>query len=138
MNGRKRHLLVDVLGLILAVVVHPANLQDRDGARLVFERARGRFPRLKKIWADGGYAGQLVEWVKSSFRWVLQIVRRSAEACGFEALPHRWIVERTFGWFNRYRRLSKDYEFLPDTSESMIYIAMIHLMLKRLRPCPAT
>lgn len=138
MNGRKRHLLVDVLGLILAVVVHPANIQDRDGARLVLERARGVFPRLKKIWADGGYAGQLVEWVKSSFRWVLEIVSRSPEACGFEVLPHRWIVERTFAWFNRYRRLSKDYEFLPATSESMIYIAMIHLMLKRLRPCPVT
>jgi len=137
-NGRKRHLLVDVLGLILAVVVHPANIQDRDGVRLVLERARGVFPRLKKIWADGGYAGQLVEWVKSSFRWVLEIVHRSAEACGFEVLPHRWIVERTFGWFNRYRRLSKDYEFLPATSESMIYIAMIHLMLKRLRPCRVT
>lgn len=138
MNGRKRHLLVDVLGLILAVVVHPANIQDRDGARLVLERARGMFPRLKKIWADGGYAGQLVEWVKSSFRWVLEIVTRPAKACGFEVLPHRWIVERTFGWFNRYRRLSKDYEFLTDTSETMIYVAMIHLMLKRLRPCPAT
>ena len=138
MNGRKRHLLVDVLGLILAVVVHPADIQDRDGARLVFDRVRGLLPRLKKVWADGGYAGQLVEWVKSSFRWVLQIVRRPAEACGFEALPHRWIVERTFGWFNRYRRLSKDYEFLTDTSETMIYISMIHLMLKRLRPCQAT
>jgi putative transposase len=100
-NGRKRHLLVDVLGLILAVVVHPADIQDRDGSRLVFDRVRGRYPRLKKVWADGGYAGQLVEWVKSSLRWVLKIVRRPAEACGFEALPHRWIVERTFAWFNR-------------------------------------
>jgi|YNPBryunderm2012_1023409.scaffolds.fasta_scaffold05325_2 putative transposase len=136
-NGRKRHLLVDVLGLILAVVVHPADIQDRDGARLVFDRVRGLLPRLKKVWADGGYAGQLVEWVKSSFRWVLEIVSRPAEACGFEVLPRRWIVERTFGWFNRYRRLSKDYEFLTDTSETMIYIAMIHLMLKRLRPCQA-
>ena len=137
MNGRKRHLLVDVLGLILAVVVHPADIQDRDGARLVFDRVRGLLPRLKKVWADGGYAGQLVQWVKSSFGWVLEIVSRSAEACGFQVLPRRWIVERTFGWFNRYRRLSKDYEFLTDTSETMIYIAMIHLMLKRLRPCKA-
>jgi len=136
-NGRKRHLLVDVLGLILAVVVHPADIQDRDGARLVFDRVRGLLPRLKKVWADGGYAGQLVQWVKSSFGWVLEIVSRSAEACGFQVLPRRWIVERTFGWFNRYRRLSKDYEFLTDTSETMIYIAMIHLMLKRLRPCKA-
>jgi putative transposase len=137
-NGRKRHVLVDVLGLILAVVVHPANIQDRDGARLVFERVRGLFPRLKKVWADGAYAGQLVDWVKSSLRWVLEIVSRPAEARGFEVLPRRWIVERTFGWFNRYRRLSKDYEFLTDTSETMIYIAMIHLMVRRLRPCEAT
>lgn len=127
---------MDVLGLILAVVVHPANIQDRDGARLVLERARGVFPRLKKIWADRGYAGPLVEWVKSSFRWVLEIIGRSAETRGFDVLPHRWIVERTFAWFNRYRRPSKDYEFLPATNESMIYVAMIHLMVKRLRPCP--
>jgi len=98
---------------------------------------RGLLPRLKKVWADGGYAGQLVQWVKSSFGWVLEIVSRPAEACGFQVLPRRWVVERTFGWFNRYRRLSKDYEFLTDTSETMIYIAMIHLMLKRLRPCQA-
>ena len=111
---------MDVVGLILAVVVHPANIQDQDAARLVFERARGVFPRLKKIWADRGYAGQLVEWVKSSLRWVLDGIGRSAEARGFEVLPHCWIVERTFAWFNRYRRLSKDYEFLPATSESMI------------------
>ena len=80
----------------------------------------------------------MVEWVKSSFRWVLEIVSRPAEASGFEVLPHRWIVERTFGWFNRYRRLSKDYEYLTETSEAMIYIAMIHLMLRRLHPCQAT
>ena len=134
MKGRKRHLLVDTLGLILAVVVHPANIQDRDGARLVLERVGRLLPRLKKIWVDGAYAGQLVEWVWSSFRWVLEVVRRPAEARGFEALPGRWVVERTFGWFNRYRRLSKDYEFCVDTSEAMIYVAMIHLMLRRLRP----
>ena len=94
-------------------------------------------PRLKKVWADGGYSGQLVQWLNSSFGWVLEIVSRPAEACGLQVLPRRWIVERTFGWFNRYRRLSKDYEFLTDTSETMIYIALIHLMLKRLRPCQA-
>ena len=117
--------------------MHPANIQDRDGARLVFERVRGRFPRLKTIWGDGGYAGALVEWVQSSLGWVLEIVRRWAEACGFEVLLRGWIGERTFGWLNRYRRLSKDYEFLTETSEAMIYVAMIHLMLKRLRPCQA-
>ncbi|MDW8036933.1 MAG: transposase, partial [Thermoguttaceae bacterium] len=87
--------------------------------------------------ADGGYAGQLIEWLKRSFGWVLEIVSRLAEAVGFEVLPRRWVVERTFGWFNRYRRLSKDYEFLPATSETMILVAIIHLMVRRLRACPA-
>ena len=137
MKARKRHLLVDTLGLILAVVVDPANIQDRDGARLVLERVGGMLPRLKKIWVDGAYAGQLVEWVWSSFRGVLEVVRRPAEARGFEVLPRRWVVERTFGWFNRCRRLSKDYEFCVDTSEAMIYVAMTHLMLRRLRPAAA-
>jgi len=135
-NGRKRHLLVDTLGLILAVVVHPADVQDRDGARLVFERVRGWLPRLKLVWADGGYAGKLVSWVTSSFSWVLEIVKRSDDAQGFEVLPRRWVVERTFGWFNRYRRLSKDYEYLTQSSEAMICISMIHLMLRRLHPRP--
>jgi putative transposase len=137
-NGRKRHILVDTLGLLLMVVVHAANVQDRDGARLVLERAKGRFPRLQLIWADGGYTGKLVEWVKSVCRWVLEIVKRSDDGKGFQVLPRRWVVERTFGWLGRYRRLSKDYEGLPESSEAMIYIAMIHLMVRRLtrRPQP--
>lgn len=134
MNGRKRHLLVDTLGLILAVAVHAADIQNRDGAKLVFDRIRGWLPRLKIIWADGGYAGKLVDWVKSSLSWVLEIVKRSDDLRGFQVLPHRWIVERTFGWFNRYRRLSKDYEYLPETSETIIRISMIHLILRRLHP----
>jgi putative transposase len=138
-NGRKRHLLVDTLGLVLMVVVHAANIQDRDGARLLLEKARGRFPRLRLIWADGGYTGKLVDWVKTLCLWVLEIVKRSDDVKGFQVLPHRWVVERTFGWLGRYRRLSKDYEGLPESSEAMIYIAMIHLMVRRLgrQPQPA-
>jgi putative transposase len=120
------------LGLVLAVVVHAADVQDRDGAKLVFERVRGWLRRLKIIWADGAYAGQLVQWVKSSMSWVLEIVKRSADMQGFQILPRRWVVERTFGWFNRYRRLSKDYEYLTQSSEVMIQICMINLMLRRL------
>ena len=127
-------MLVDTLGLILAVVVHPADIQDRDGAKLVFDRIRGWLPRLKLVWADGGYAGKLIDWVKSSLSWVLEIVKRSDDAQGFQVLPRRWIVERTFGWFNRYRRLSKDYEYLTESSETIIQLSMIHLMLRRLHP----
>jgi putative transposase len=133
-SGRKRHLLVDVMGLVLAVVVHSAGIQDRDGAKLVFERIRNRFERLKLIWADGGYAGKLVAWVQSSCRYELEIVKRNDDLKGFHVLPRRWVVERTFGWLGRYRRLSKDYEFYPETSETLVHIAMINLMVRRLAP----
>ena len=132
--------MVDTLGLIIAIVVHAANLQDRDGAKLVLaklnEKHKGRrlFPRLKRIWADGGYAGQLIDWVKHLGRWTLQIVKRSEDAVGFAVLPKRWIVERTFAWLGKYRRLSKDYETLTESSESMIRVAMINLMIHRLEP----
>ena len=126
---------MDTVGLILAVVVHAANIQDRDGAKMVFARLRGHFPRLRLIWADGGYRGKLVEWVKGFGDWTLQIVKRNAEVKGFAVLPRRWVVERTFGWLGRYRRLSKDYEELPESSEAMILIAMIALMSRRLDPC---
>ena len=132
MKGRKRHILVDTLGLLLVVLVHPGNVQDRDGAKDLLARAKEPFPRLKRLWADGGYAGQLVEWVKAQCQCVLEIVRRSDDAVGFEVLPRRWVVERTFAWFGKYRRLSKDYEFHPRSSETMIHLAMIHLMLRRL------
>jgi putative transposase len=132
-TGRKRHLIVDTMGLLVAVVVHAANLQDRDGAKLVLQRLVGRCPRLRLIWADGGYAGQLVEWVEALGGWLLAIVKRPPEG-GFVVLPRRWVVERTFAWLGRYRRLSKDYEALPETSEAFIYIAMIRLMLRRLAP----
>lgn len=133
-NGRKRHIIVDTMGLILVVVVHAAGIQDRDGAKLVFIKLLGQFPpRIRLIWADGGYAGKLIEWVYLLGGWVLEIVKRSGEK-GFEVLPRRWVVERTFGWLGRYRRLSKDYEELAKTSETIIYIAMIQLMLRRLAP----
>lgn len=123
---------MDVLGLVLMVVVHPANVQDRDGAKLVLERAKSKCPRLALIWADGGYAGQLIDWVKTTCQWVLQIVKRSDDLQGFVVLPRRWVVERTFAWLGKYRRLSKDYEAQVETSEAMIYAVMTHLMLRRL------
>jgi putative transposase len=123
---------VDALGLVLVVVVHPANVQDRDGAKLVLERAKDKYPRLALIWADGGYAGQLIDWVKTTCQWALQIVKRSDDAQGFVVLPRRWVVERTFAWLGKYRRLSKDYEAQVETSKAMIYAVMAHLMLSRL------
>ena len=137
MKGRKRHLLVDVLGLVLMVVVHAANVQEQDGAKQVLERVRGRHPRLRLIWADAGYNVKwLLEWVKASCRWILEIVKRPEDTKGFVLLPRRWVVERTFGWLNHYRVLSKDYEVLPRNSEAAVYAAMIHLMVRRLARQP--
>ncbi len=141
-KGRKRHIVVDTLGLLLIVVVHIASLQDPAGAKLVLTPLIGLFPRLKLIWADGIYQGSLVDWVKDKLQCVLEIVRRPDDQRGFQVLPKRWIVERTLGWFNRYRRLSKDYEQDPRMSEGMVYLASIRLMLRRLdkqkRRVPAT
>jgi putative transposase len=131
MKGRKRHILVDTMGLLLVVVVHAASIQDRDGAKLVLEKARGCLPHLKHIWADGGYAGKLLQWVETTCHWTLEIVKRTDGLKGFQVLPRRWVVERTLGWLGRYRRLSKDYESLPQSSEAMVQIAMIRLMLAR-------
>lgn len=133
-NGRKRHILVDTMGLLLAVVVHAASVQDRDGAKLVMMRIAGRFPRLERIWADGAYAGALIEWVRSFGKWILDIVKRPEDQRGFVVLPRRWVVERTFAWLGRCRRLSKDYERLIETSETMVIISTVHLMLRRLAP----
>jgi putative transposase len=126
--------VVDTLGLILAVVVHAADLQDRDGAKLLLKRLLGRFPRLKLIWADAAYGGELVEWVKAFSGWVLEIVKRPKGQKGFVVLPRRWVVERTIGWLGRYRRLSKDYEERPESEEAIVLIAMINLMVHRLEP----
>ena len=114
--------------------MHRADIQDRDGAWVVLARLQGRFPRLQKIWADGGYAGRLVKATQRACGWVLEVVKRRPEAKGFEVISHRWIVERTFAWLGRYRRLSKDYEELPESEETAIRVAMIHLMLRRLHP----
>jgi putative transposase len=121
------------------VVVHSAGVQDRDGAkdvlgRLVMVKLCGMLPRLSLIWADGGYAGQLLDWVRAAGGWTLEIVKRCDDLKGFVVLPRRWVVERTFAWLGRYRRLSKDYEELTDNSEAMIRIAMINLMVHRLKP----
>jgi putative transposase len=131
-TGRKRHLLVDTLGLILLVVVHPASVQDRDGAKVLLEKIVDHFFRLQVIWADRGYAGKLIGWVMQTFgsRVRLEIVPRKEEHA-FSVVRWRWIVERTFSWLGRYRRLSKDYESLPETSESWIRVAMISVMVRR-------
>jgi putative transposase len=121
--------------LILTVAVTAASVQDRDGAKSLLAVLRHKFSRLRHIWADGAYTGPLVDWVKAlrpqrPIR--LEITKRADHVKGFVVIPKRWIVERTLGWFNRYRRLSKDYEYLPATSEAMIHGAMIHVMIRRL------
>ena len=119
---------------MIGVVVHSADVQDREGAKKVIQKFRFQCPQLEKIWADGGYAGKLEQWVEEFAGCKLEIVKRSDAAKGFDVLPKRWIVERTFGWLSRYRRLSKDYEFFTQTGENLIYMAMINLMLHRLAP----
>ena len=131
-KGRKRHILVDTLGLLLIVIVHAANIQDRDGAKLVLNKAKSCFCHLRLIWADGGYAGKLIDWVLETHNLLLEIVKRNDDIKGFQVLPRRWVVERTFAWLIFNRRLSKDYEVLPETSEAMVYVAMIRLMVSRL------
>src|SRR5215208_2269400 len=135
-KGRKRHLLVDTLGLVLSVYVTSADVQDRVGARCLLAGLKALLPRLKKIWADGAYTGEkLVSWCKEQGKWELEIVGRSSSSMdteGFAVLPRRWIVERTFGWLIRNRRLSKDYERKVQSSETFIEVAMIRLILTRL------
>jgi len=138
-SGRKRHIVVDTLGLLLLVVVHSAGIPDGTGGRLtlqcLFERIKRSvhncWCRLKLIWADGAYE-DIVDWVKRQFGWTLEIVRRPAQAKGFVVLPRRWVVERTFAWLGRFRRLSKDYERRTASSEAMVYIASIRRMVKGL------
>lgn len=131
--GRKRHIVVDTLGNLLEVVVHAANIQDRDGAMLVlYKLAPAVKSHLHKLWADGGYAGQLIAWVREQLDATLEIVERDPSQKGFHLLPRRWVVERTFAWLDRYRRLSKDYERDPNISETVVYLASIRTMLRRL------
>jgi len=121
--------LVDTLGLIWGLVVLPADVQDRDGAKVLLERLP-TLPRLRVIWADGAYAA-IVGWVRDKFGWLLTTILRPVGVKGYVHLPKRWIVERTFGWFGRYRRLSKDYEHNPASSEAWIYVSMIHRMARQ-------
>jgi putative transposase len=137
--GRKRHVIVDTLGLLLLVIVHRASIPDGTGGKLVlaglFQRIKhsvyNRWCRFKLIWADGAYE-DIIAWVKKQFGWRLEVVRRPPETKGFQLLPRRWVVERTFGWFGRYRRLGRDYEHQTLSSESMVYLASIHRMLRLL------
>jgi putative transposase len=129
--GRKRHVLVDTLGLIWGLAVLPAAPTDWDGAVKVFERLGPTLPRLAKVWADSAYwVGALLDWIKGHGRWVLEVSGKRPGQTTFEVHKWRWIVERTFGWLGRYRRLSKDYEHNPASSEAWIYIAMIHRMAR--------
>lgn len=132
-KGRKIHALVDTEGLPLRVVVHSAGVQDRNGAALVLSRIRARFPWLELVWADAGYdAWQVKEAVAAIPVLAMEIVRRSDDTSGFHVQPRRWVVERTFSWFGRNRRLAKDYENLADTLAAFVAIASIRLALKRL------
>jgi len=135
--GRKRHIVTDTLGLLLIVLVHSASIQDGAGGYQVLQKlfekikhsVHNRWCRLKLLWADAAYA-YIVENVRKNFGWKLEIIRRSDKAKGFEVLPRRWVVERTFGWLGRYRRLSRDFEHTVSSSESVVYIASIRRMLK--------
>jgi putative transposase len=151
-KGRKRHLLVDTQGLVLQAKVHAADIADREGAKLLLAGRTRQLPRLQHCWADGGYRGaELGGWVRERLGWTLEIVQHPRRPRGvwapadavidwskllppgeFRVLPRRWVVERTFAWLGAYRRLSKDYERLPTTSENAIYLAMTRLMLRRL------
>jgi putative transposase len=131
-TGRKRHILVDTCGFLLAVVVTAASVQDRDGARLLLQRLAGFCKKLRLIWVDGAYRGPLVDWVAERFRFRLMPVLRPDGQKGFAVLARRWVVERTFAWLGHNRRLSKDYERLPASSEAFIYIAMTRIMVRQL------
>jgi transposase len=147
-NGRKRHLLVDTQGLIIRAVVHPADILDRHGAKLLLAPQHGQLPRLRHIWVDSAYSGKAREWMEATVGCTVEIIKHGWTGVrwvwvgpgqepptlpsGFHVLPRRWVVERTFAWLIMYRRLAKDYEELPATSEALIYLAMSRLMVKRL------
>jgi putative transposase len=159
-KGRKRHLLVDTQGLVLRAKVHSAHVADRDGIKSLLERVKERFPRLSHLWLDGGYKGKSKEWIEKDLGWTVEIVQHPPKIApqevmrawaeewvkegvaidwqkllppkGFRILPRRWVVERTFSWVSQNRRMSKDYERLPSTSEAFIYVGMTRLMVRRL------
>ena len=131
-NGVKRHVVVDTLGLLLVVMVTAARVQDRDGAAPLLAVLRERFSTIRLVWADGGYAGRLVIWAAKVIGLTVTIVKRTDDTTGFAVLPRRWVVERTLAWLTRNRRLVRDYERRADTHEAMTTIAMIALMSRRL------
>ena len=144
-SGRKRHLLVDTEGLLIGAVVHEADIADRDGAKLLLAKISEGLPRMEKVWADRGYNGKIGEWIEERLGWALEIVKPPrrwvrvpaneeppAYPAGFIVLPRRWVIECTIAWIMRNRRMSRDYEFLAQTTEALIYVAMIRLMLRRL------
>ena len=135
-NGRKRHIATDTLGLLLVVMVTAASVQDRDGGAAVLERLRFAMPSVALIWADGGYAGRLVTYARQVLRRTVEVVRKPPGQHTFQVLPRRWVVERTLAWITRCRRLDHDYERLPAHAEAMITWAMIGIMTRRLAPAP--
>ena len=149
MKGRKRHILVDTQGFLLKVLVHSAAIHDRDGGQMLLEKGIAQqFPQLRHLWVDLGYRGRFVQWVKQTLQWTVTVSKHWWQGiskvwvapgqepptypAGFQVLRWRWIVERTFAWLNLQRRLSKDYELLPQTSETWMYLSMSRLMLRRL------
>lgn len=131
-NGRKRHIVVDTLGLLLTVLVTAACVTDREGGQTLLARLRERHWRITLVWADGGYTGRLVDLARDVLRIALSVVKRNDDATGFTVLPKRWLVERTFAWLMRSRRLARDYETRADTSEAMIRWSMTMVMSRRL------
>ena len=131
-NGRKRHIAVDTGGLLLAVVVTIAGIQDRDGAVRLLAALRARFSTITLIWADGGYAGRLISWAKTVLGFAVTIVKRTDDLAGFQVIPRRWVVERTLAWISKHRRCVRDYETLPEHAEAVVHIAMIMTMSRRL------
>ena len=131
-NGRKRHIAVDTLGLLLCVLVTAASVQDRDGAKPLLTLLGASFRRIRLVWADGGYAGKLLAWASEHLRLRLQIVKRTDDATGFVVLPRRWVVERTLAWIARHRRCVRDYERLPTHHEAMVRWSMIRITSQRL------
>lgn len=130
-TGRKRHIIVDTMGYLITLVVHAASMADCKGAKRVIAKLFETLKTVKLIWADGSYKGELIEWVKKEFDCILEVVKKKKKR-GFQVLPRRWVVERTFAWLMRFRRLSREYEKQPSSSEAMVYIASIRLMLRRL------
>lgn len=131
-NGRKRHIAVDTLGLLLCVLVTAASVQDRDGARPLLEHLSASCRRIRLVWADGGYAGKLVDWALVTVKITMAIVKRSDDATGFVVLPRRWVVERTLAWITGHRRCVRDYERLPQHHEAMVRWSMIRITSRRL------